>query len=257
MGPAAAKAPARHAAARPRRGAGAADALRRVPFRPAHPPRLVRPGRRQQAEAVRSRHTIAADAGTRADRHRAGRGPRRACCRARPAGTGEPLDRLRPVPLLPGRPRQPVQPDALDGRGRAGRLRHAPAGAACALPGRCRWPGPGHHRGAGLFRRHRLFGGAEVRHAGRGRLGGRGRLRRRGPDGAVGAGRDGPPARHRVRHRRFQAAGRRRRRRRGHGEPAGHARAGRAAAHLRLAASATWWTSSVCRPRHSWRCRRC
>ncbi len=146
--------------------------------------------------------------------------------RGRPHLPGQPVDRLRPVPLLQGRPRQPVQHHARDGPGPAGRLRHAPAGAARALPGRRRRPRPRHLRGAGLLGRHRLLGDPEVRRARPGRLGRRARLRRRRPDGLVGAGGDGPPARHRLRHRRRQAAGRRTSRGRGRRrQPEEHARA--------------------------------
>ena len=134
--------------------------------------------------------------GARADRHRAGRRRQGYRYRAGAARAGQPVDRLRPVLGLQQRPRQPVQQHARDGCRHPGRLCHAPAGAAPAVTARCRGPGPGPRCGAGLLRRHRLLGGAEVRHARGRRLGGRARLRRRGPDGAVGAGRDGPPARH-------------------------------------------------------------
>ena len=194
--------------ARARRGADQAQLLRGVPFRRAHPRRLLRPGRRQQAQLGRSRHQAAADLGARTDRHGAGGGQRSQRREDRRHLPGQPVDRLRPVLVL----QEPTATTC------ATHMRAMGVGIQGAFATHLLVP---HARylvdaegldpatsavlacsGVTAYSAVQKFGTLARR-----RLGGRAGLRRRRPDGAVGAGGNGPPARHRLRHRRCQAAG--------------------------------------------------
>ena len=137
------------------RGAGPHRALRAVPFRPAHPGRLCRSRRRQEARH-HARHDAALHARPRDRRRRRGSRPRRAEGSDRHEEGGVPLDRLRPVPRLRQRRRESLRQAALSRRLHRRRLRQPRAGARREIPARLRSAAGQPGRDPDVLRRHRL-----------------------------------------------------------------------------------------------------
>ena len=146
----------RHAEAARTRGAGAHRALRPLPFRSAHPGRLRRSRRRQEA-----RHHARHDAALHARPRDRGRGRRSRLGRVgrsrRSQEGGVSVDRLRPVPRLRQWRREPLREAALSRRLHRRRLRHPRAGARREVSARLRSPARQPGRDPDVLRRDRLW----------------------------------------------------------------------------------------------------
>ena len=121
--------------------------------------------------------------------------------RSRPALPHQSMDRLRQLPHVPGRPRQPMPEHALRRNGHLGWLRHSPAAAIAEVSGRHRRFELRKSRAAGVLGTDDLQRDKKVVADRSVRLDCGDRLRRTRLDGAGRAARHRPQSRRRVRYR--------------------------------------------------------